>query len=123
MGNLQWLAANTQLPLIQLLDPVEKVVPDTQQTYGSLMSEQGLGAISRYAAGIGPHKQDILGAAHPGTPLSCGCLSVPLPLAASPCSCPAGEKGLVGLESQGMRCLMTLLSWAALCSWSHQSFW
>ena len=67
VGNLQWLATRTQLPLIQLLDPAEKIVPDTQQTYGSLMSEQGLASISQYAAGIGPHKRDILGAAHPGT--------------------------------------------------------
>ena len=69
VGNLQWLAAHTQLPLIQLLDPAEKVVPDTQQTYGSLMSEQGLAGIPCYAAGIGPHKRDILGAVHAGTTL------------------------------------------------------
>ena len=66
VGNLQWLASHTQLPLIQLLDPAEKIVPDTQQTYGSLMSEQGLAGISQYAAGIGPHKRDIIGAVHPG---------------------------------------------------------
>ena len=75
MGNLRWLAAHTQLPLIQLLDPAEDTVPDTGQTYGDMMSDAGLDAIMQYAAGIGPHKRDLLKGTHPGGRPGCPGLS------------------------------------------------
>lgn len=56
VDNLKWLSKHTAIPLLQLLEDAHLRTADTNQSYGELMSDAGLAAISEYASGIGPWK-------------------------------------------------------------------
>jgi glycerophosphoryl diester phosphodiesterase len=63
VGNLQYLAQKTNLPLVQLINitgqPFDFVVSGDSRTYADLVSISGLEEIAKYAQAIGIHK-DIL---------------------------------------------------------------
>ncbi|MDX2225147.1 MAG: glycerophosphodiester phosphodiesterase [Rhodospirillaceae bacterium] len=65
VGNLQALAGETQVPLVQLLGgpderPYDQELAGAPLTYGDMATDAGLRAIARYAAGIGPFKAYIV---------------------------------------------------------------
>src|SRR5262249_20486098 len=64
-ANLRQLTTLTKLRLVQLFDvatraPYDFVVAGDPQTYGDLMTPQGLKGIAKYADGIGPSKDSIV---------------------------------------------------------------
>lgn len=60
VGNLERLAKNTKLPLVQLI-AAEGGPPDRPgQTYAAMLSDAGLRRVARYAAGIGVEKALLL---------------------------------------------------------------
>jgi len=60
VGNLERLAKQTKLPLVQLI-AAEGGPPDRpDQTYAAMLSDAGLRRIARYAAGIGVEKALLL---------------------------------------------------------------
>ena len=73
VGNLQRLARETRLPLIQLIDaagaPADFVASGDPRTYDDLVTRKGLAGIAAYADGIGPDKSRIVAGNSAGTPL------------------------------------------------------
>jgi glycerophosphoryl diester phosphodiesterase len=73
VGNLQRLARETRLPLIQLIDsagaPADLVASGDPRTYDDLVTRGGLAGIATYADGIGPDKSRIVAGNSAGNPL------------------------------------------------------
>jgi glycerophosphoryl diester phosphodiesterase len=63
VGNLQYLATKTDLPLVQLINltgkPYDFIVSGENRAYADLITKSGLAEIAKYAHAIGIHK-DIL---------------------------------------------------------------
>lgn len=57
--NLQALAEETSIPLMQLLDEADYDVPYTDIIYADLMTDSGLADIASYAEIIGPWKESF----------------------------------------------------------------
>jgi glycerophosphoryl diester phosphodiesterase len=73
VGNLQRLARETRIPLIQLIDasgaPADFVASGDPRTYDDLVTRRGLAEIATYADGIGPDKSRIVAGNSAGKPL------------------------------------------------------
>ncbi len=63
-GNLQRLARRTELPLVQLVHcsgaPYDLTRAGDPRTYADLVTPDGLAGISRYATGVGLHKEVMI---------------------------------------------------------------
>jgi glycerophosphoryl diester phosphodiesterase len=59
-ANLQALRAQTQVPLVQLMDEPHLRQADSQRPYAELLTPGGLEAIAQYADGIGVEKRAIV---------------------------------------------------------------
>lgn len=60
VGNLQRLAKQTKLPLVQLVSAEGGPTDQPKQTYAAMLTDAGLRRIARYAAGIGVEKVLLL---------------------------------------------------------------
>ncbi|PSB32536.1 glycerophosphodiester phosphodiesterase [Chlorogloea sp. CCALA 695] len=65
VGNLQYLETLTEVPLVQLYDeaivqPYDFVASGSTDTYGDLLTTEGLAEVAQYADGIGPFKRLII---------------------------------------------------------------
>ena len=65
VGNLQYLNTLTEVPLVQLYDeatvqPYDFVASGSTETYGDLLTPEGLTEVAEYAEGIGPWKRLII---------------------------------------------------------------
>lgn len=72
VSNLQYLATQTRIPLVQLINtgstrPYDFVAAGDARTYNDLVTPAGLAAIHQYAAGIGPTRDLLI--ARPGNVL------------------------------------------------------